>query len=366
MLSAMGLFDVFRRSAAIAASSSLPPVRNDIVSPFSTGQLTKIVWSDVFGVEAKHMTREEALALPGAFKARAVLLSLLANKPLVAYEAAELELAELEGRDPLPAAKQPAWLRGGNAGVSPWHRMAATLDDCIYYGWSLWVREYDGDELVKHERVPIGAWKFDDDSRVLVQRAPGKFEPADEAEVTLIPGPSEGLLAYAARSLDGAKAIEESWVERARNPIPMIDLHQTIESGLKPEEAKAYVDQWNEARRTSGGAAFTPYDIQANALGQLSPDLYTEGRNNARIDIANFHNLPVSLLDGSVATASLTYSTQEGDANEVELYSVPYWRDPIVGRLSLDDVAGEGVVIRQNMGGLVRTEQSPIGDPGNE
>jgi hypothetical protein len=367
MLCGMGLFDVFKRSAAIAASSSASPVRTDIVSPFSAGQLATIVWSDVFAGEPVMLTREEALALPGVFKARAVLIALLADKPLVAYDAAELELAELEGRDPVPLDPQPAWLRGGNAGVSPWHRMAVTLDDIMFYGWSLWVRDVEAGKIVRHERVPIGGWKFAEDGsgRVLVDRG-GTFVPVDASEVTLIPGPSEGLLAYASRSLEGARSIEESWVERARNPIPMIDLHQTTESNLTPDEAKAYVEQWNEARRTNGGAAFTPYDIQANALGQLSPDLYVEGRNAARVDIANYFNLPVSLLDGSVSTASLTYSTQEGDANEVALYTLPYWRDPIVGRLSLDDVAGAGVVIRQNMGGLVRTEQSPIGDPGNE
>lgn len=368
-MSPMGLFDIFKRSAAIAASaSSLAPVRADIASPLSAEQMTKIVWSDVFGTAAAIITREEAMSLPGVFKARAVLLALLADKPLIAYDATELEAAELEARDPRPRAEQPAWLRGGNAGVSPWHRMAWTLDDIVFYGWSLWLREYDGDELVRHERCPIGKWKFDDDKpgRVLVERPGGAFLPVDEREVTLIPGPSEGLLAFATRTLNGARAIEDSWVERAKNPIPMINLHQTVESNLSETEAKKYVDAWNAARQAGGGAAFTPYDVDAIAMGQLSPDLYVQGRNASRIDVANFFNLPASLLDGSVSTASLTYSTQEGDANEVALYAVPYWRDPIVGRLSLDDIAGPGVVIRQHMAGLVSTEQSPIGDPGNE
>lgn len=369
MLCVMALWDFLKRSAALSAASASTPPTVDIVSPLSAGQLPKIVWSDVFGTgAARIMTREEALGLPGVFKARAVLLALLADKPLVAYDAAELAAAELEGRDPAPRAHQPAWMRGGNAGVSPWHRMAATLDDHMFYGWSLWVRDYDGDELVRHERVPIGGWKFDEDGsgRVLVKRDGNTFTPADEREVTLIPGASEGLLAYAARSLQGAQAIEEAWVERAKNPIPMTELHQTVESNLKPEEAKKTVDDWNAARRAGGGAAFTPWDIEAKTHGQIAADLYTEGRNNARIDVANFYNLPASLLDGSVSTASLTYSTQEGDANEVALYTVPYWRDPIVGRLSLDDVAGAGVVIRQHMGGLVTPQISPIGEPGNE
>jgi phage portal protein BeeE len=235
----------------------------------------------------------------------------------------------------------------------------------MFYGWSLWTGTDAG-----RARVPIDRWQFAPDGSGNIQLNPtgvGAYRDATDAdELTLIPSGSEGLLAYAARVLHGAVAIEEAWVERAKNPIPMIDLHQTIESNLKPEEAKAYVDMWNKARQENGGAAFTPYDIQANALGQFVADLYVEGRNGSRIDIANFFNMPTSLLDGSVSTASLTYSTQEGKANEVALYTVPYWRDPIVGRLSMDDVAGAGVVIRQNLRGLVSPAQSEIGEPGNE
>jgi hypothetical protein len=368
MLSAMGMWEALRRTAGLGSMSSAPTRMLDIVSPMSADTLPKIVWSDVFGTQPRVLTREEALSLPGVFKARGVLLSLLAGAPLVAYDADELELAEAEGREPkpLPRAQQPAWLQRNAGGVSPWHRMAATLDDHIFYGWSLWTGNDDG-----RARVPLERWRFARDGSGTLELDPagaGAWRHATDAdELTLIPGASEGLLAYGARALNGAVAIDEAWVDKAKNPIAATELHQTVESNLDEAGAKAYVEAWNQARiEGKGGAAFTPYDIEARIHGQISPDLYIEGRNGSRIDIANYFNMPASLIDGSVSTASLTYSTQEGDANEIALYTVPYWRDPIVGRLSLDDVAGPGVVIRQNLRGLVSPQLSPIGDPGNE
>ena len=361
----MALWDLLKRSAGMAPSSS-PQRMRDLATPLSPGELTKIVWSDVLGTSPDIMTREDALSLPGVFKARGVLLSLLAGAPLVAYDAAELELAETEGREPKPLTDQPAWLRRNAGGVSPWHRMAATLDDHIFYGWALWTGNDDG-----RARVPIERWRFAADGTGTIEldaHGTGAFRPATDAdELTLIPGASEGLLVYATRALRGAVAIDEAWVDKARNPIAATELHQTVESNLDEAGAQSYVDGWNAARAAGkGGAAFTPYDIEARIHGQISPDLYIEGRNASRIDIANFYNMPASLIDGSVSTASLTYSTQEGDANEIALYTVPYWRDPIVGRLSLDDVAGDGIVIRQNIRGLVSPQLSPIGEPGNE
>jgi hypothetical protein len=366
----MGFFDRLKLVAgAAAASSTASPVRLDIVSPLSESQMHRIVWSDVFGTTPGLITREQALALPAVFKARAVLLALLADKPLIAYDERELFEAELAGRDPIPLPfdRQPAWLRSTAGAVSPWHRMAVTLDDIVFYGWCLWTLDRDdAGEIVDAVRVPMGLWKFDELGRVMVKaHDAAPFEPAVDRDVLLIPGPSEGLLAYATRSLEGASDIEDAWVDRAKNPIPVMELHQTVESNLKPEEAKATVDDWNAARR-SGGAAFTPYDIEAKAHGIVAADLYIEGRNAGRLDVGNYFNLPASLLDGSVATASLTYSTQEGDANEVALYSTPYWSNPITGRLSQDDVAGAGIAIRHHLGGLVSTELSPTGGIGND
>lgn len=295
------------------------------------------------------MTRGEALSLPAVSKALAILQALIADKPLRAYKGDAL------------APVQPAWLQRTDGDVSPWLRMASTLDDLIFYGWSLWAVERGAaGQITAAVRVPFERWQFDAEGRVLVTTGNGKPQAVDARSVVLIPGPNEGLLGHASRSLRGAAAIERAWVDRARNPIPQIDLHLTEESGMDAAEAQSLVKAWDTARQT-GATAFTPHNIDARALGQLSPDLFTEGRNNSRLDVANFFNLPASLLDGSVSAASLTYSTQEGDRNEVFDYCLPYWVGAIEGRLSQDDVVPAGQRVRFDFSTLLNLPQSPTG-----
>jgi hypothetical protein len=341
---------------AAAASATASPVRTDIASPFSANDLNKVVWSDVFGTQPTIITREEALAIPAVHKARALVISLIADKPLIAFRDPETRLPS-----------QPTWTRRTNGAVSPWHRMAMTLDDLIFYGWSLWATKRGASgQVLDAERVPVGLWRFGERGVVeVIDPDSGSYRVADEREVVLIPGPSEGLIQYAARSFGGAIAIEDSWVKRAQSPIPLVELHQTQESDITPAEAEKYVKDW-DAARIKGATAFTPHDIEAKALGTVSADLYIEGRNASRLDVANFFNLPASLLDGSVSEASLTYSTQQGDANEVALYALPYWIRPIEGRLSQDDVVPAGQFVRFDISGFVSLPQSPIGEPGNE
>lgn len=342
----MGLFDYFRRSSS-TDSTIERSASSGMLSPWSSGELQKLVWSDVFDTVPTTITREEALSIPSVSKARSVLLSLIADKPLRAYKGDAL------------APTQPAWMHRTDGDISPWLRMAHTLDDLMFHGWSLWaVSRGAASQVTNAARVPMHRWRFDENGRILVDSGSGQFAPVDADEVLLIPGPNEGLIAYGARSLSGAIALERAWVERAKNPIPQIDLHQTTDSGMEPAEAKQLVTDW-DAARAKGATAFTPHDIEARALGQVSAEMFTEGRNNTRLDVANFFNLPASLLDGSTSTASLTYSTQQGDRNEVYDYAVPYWIGSIEGRLSQDDVVPAGQRIRFDFSSLLESPQDP-------
>jgi hypothetical protein len=327
-----------------------PSARVGIRSPWTEGQLNKLVWSDIFGTQAQWITRAEAMTIPGVHKARSVLLALIADKPLTGF------------RDETELAEQPRWLYRSPGMFGPYQRMAQTIDDHIWYGWSLWARQNGTrDDILSAWRIPFELWQFDANGRILVVDEDGQFAPVDEDEVILIPGPSEGLIEYATRTLRGAAELEQAWVKRAKNPIPAIELHETIDSGILDSEAQEVVDAWAAARADPNGAiAYTPYSIEARALGQGSPDMFIEGRNASRIDIANFFALPASLIDGSLSTASLTYSTQEGRRNEVYDYSIPYWCRPIEDRLSQDDVTPAGTSIKFDFSRLLTTEQAPV------
>jgi phage portal protein BeeE len=102
---------------------------------------------------------------------------------------------------------------------------------------------------------------------------------------------------------------------------------------------------------------------QANALGQAEPSLLIEGRNFLRIDIGAFLGIPASLMDASLSTASLTYSTSEGQRNEFADFTLPYWLEPIQHRLSLDDVVPTGQRVRFDLSDLLTTTPSPTGPP---
>lgn len=324
-------------------------------SPWQTGALSQIAWADVFGTAVPLMTREQAMTIPGVIRGRGIILSLIADKPLVDYR----------GGDRLDP--QPTWLYRVPSWQGPWQRMARTLDDHIFNGVALWgcIRGAGTGGLrpiLEAWHIPWDDWTVDDETgTILLLDADGHWLPADEEEVILLPGASEGLLANATRTLVGAVELERTWSKRAASAIPMIDLHETIQSGITQEEAQEVVNAWATARASeNGGIAYTPYSIEARALGQYSPDMFIEARNSARLDIAAFLQIPGSLLDASTAEASLTYVTQEGQASSLDSLTVPYWARPIEDRLSQDDVVPMGQSVRFAWGEAYTEPQGPV------
>jgi hypothetical protein len=326
------------------------PRNIEVRSPWTVGALNPLVWNDIFGTETMWVSRGEAMTVPGVVKGRSVLVSLIADKPLIAYR-------DEERLDP-----QPRWLFWTAGQVSPWMRMTMTIDDLVFFGWSLWGRKNGSrGEILDAWRIPAEFWQFDANGRVLVRDdETGEYQPVDDTEVILFQGPSAGLLATATRTLRGAAELEQAWIKRAKNPIPAIDLHETVESGMTETEAQEVVDGWAAARSDPNGAiAYTPYNVEARALGQLSPDMFIEARNFIRLDIAAFFALPAAMLDASLSTASLTYSTQEGKFAEVFGSTLPYWMRPIEARLSQDDVVPNGQSIKFDISSVVPGLRQP-------
>jgi hypothetical protein len=325
-----------------------------IPSPWQTGSLSQIVWNDVFGLSTQIMTREQAMTIPGVARGRGILLSLIADKPIVAYRGSDR------------VEPQPLWLYRVPGWQGPWTRMARTIDDHIFHWASLWGIERGSASaglrpIINAWHIPFEAWTIDEQNRICTLRDDGNYEPADESEVLLIPGPSEGLLAYGNRTLRGSVELEDAWIKRAKNPIPAIDLHETVESGITQTEAQEVVDSWAKARNDPNGAiAYTPYNIEASALGQLSPDMFIEARNAARLDIAAFFQIPGSLLDATTATASLTYVTQESATSSLDTLTIPYWVRSIEDRLSQDDVVPIGQIVRFAWGQAYTEPPGPI------
>lgn len=292
-----------------------------VASPWSgPGNLSKVIVADVLGAVGI-VTREEAMRVSSIVKARA-LIGGLSRYPLFAYRRDEA------------IANQPAWLSRTDTGQPPQWRMLWTLDDLIFYGRSLWaVRRGAGDRIVDAVRVPFDEWELTEDLVIKVQGVTRSAE-----EVVYFDGPQDGLLDIAGDDIRAARNMTRTWAARVKSPVPLVELHQTDDIVLRDDEIDDLIATWEGARASGGATGYTPNNVQLITHGDTPTDLYVEGRNAQRIDVANFLNLPVALLDGSPATASLTYSTNEGARSELVDLSLSYWSAPIAARLSMDDV----------------------------
>ena len=310
----MGLLDRFKLPSYVAMNpaSDYPAnrmARAGIVSPWAEGQLQEFVWNDIFGTDTVPVTRIEAMSLPSVVVARGLLLGALAGRPLRALRGQEL-------LDP-----QPTWLYRTDTDLPPWHRMAHTLDDIIFYGSSLWAVERGSEgQITDCVRVPWDRWEVDPTGDILID----DIYP-DRKSVIYFPGPFEGLLNVAGRSIRAAVDLEGSWAGRARTPSPAIVLEEKEDNGMTQAEASAYVKAVAAARRDPDGTVmYIPYSLNARFEGNTSTDLMIEARNAVKLDIANFLNVPTAMLDAALPKASLNYETQDG-RQVAFIERLPYW-----------------------------------------
>lgn len=324
----MGLLDLLSgRRAANLLSFASP------YAPAST-TLSPIVALDLLGediVANFPVTREIAITVPAVSKARNLLVSTIAKFPLEAW------------KDDAKLREQPRFLYRTESAVTPYERMAWTVDDLIFYGYSVWLTKRDeaGNiteaEYCPHKFVTIT------DGNILIDEQPAKAD-----EIILFNSPFEGLLTVGARTVRAALDQEKAWAGRAKNPIPLIDLHRT-DDDLEDAEVTAFVNAWATARTAENGAiGSTPASIEIKTYGEVKADLMVEGRNAVRTDVGSFVNVRASMLDGTMGIDSLTYSTTEGERNSFYEFDLPFWTDTITARLSMDDVVPPGTFVQFN------------------
>lgn len=313
----------------------VPVATTGIVSPWSEGELNKFVWSDVFGLEVAKVTRKEAMSVPAVSASRNRIVQ-LADRPLLA----------LTGETNV--TKKHAWLYRTNTAITPWMRLAATFDDWIFYGESLWAVERGIKQegmayapILDAVHVPYDRWEVTPGGEILVDKAPVAAE-----SVLYLPGPFEGLLNVAPEAIRAAKALERAWASRVRNPTPTVILEEKEEGTVTGKEANRYVQAVSKALRDPDGAVFfVPYKINLRLESEAGIDVLEGARNAVRIDIANYLNLNASALDGAKPQSSLTYETQETETQELQ-DRLSFWTAPLEHRLSMDDVVPRGTRVR--------------------
>ena len=338
--------DAMTRRPAKPGSALAPSgaVETGITSPWAQVELTRIVWADLLGDENLPVTRAQAMGVPPIARGRHILTATIADAPLVTR------------RGDAPGTPAP-WLQSTGTVTSPQHRMAWTVDDLIFHGWSLWVVQRDQGGITDAMRCPWEWWSFNDRGAVEID---GAEVPADS--VLLIPGFHEGILNSSPRTIRGARELENQWSERAANPIPAAELHQTTPDKLTPTEVQDLLDGWSKALRSNGSTVgYTPQSLELRTHGEASADLLVEGRNAAAIDAARVLGLPASLIDASNVNSTLTYETAQGRNGELRDYSLKLYTVPIAARLSLDDVCPPGERVAFDLSEFTVTTPDPSG-----
>jgi hypothetical protein len=339
----MGVFSAWR------LANSTPRI-DGISTPYTQSQLSGIVLGDIFeGVEFP-LTRAEAMRVPAVAKARNLLAPLVGAQPLVAMDK--------NG----PLAKQPAFLsRLDQDVISPFHMWTSVVDDLIFYAASLlWVTRGTDGFPISLERVSPDRWTITD-GVILVDE-----QPVQDRQVIYIPSATDALLDVGSRSIKGARDIENAWVGRARNPIPAMVLKQTdADAELDQAEVDRIITAYSQQRRSPDGSiTFLPSGLSMEALGEASrADVFIEARNALRTDIGGFVGIPASVMDSSLATSTLTYSTAEGNRNAFYDQALPLYSKPIEHRLSLDDVVPRGQRVRFDFTQLFSQLPNPTDTP---
>lgn len=340
------------RALRLNRSSSTGPTPV-LGSPWADTDLwTLALPPDLVAAEFFPMTRREALGVDAVSRARDLVCTTIARAPLRSYTGGNVD----------PDADQPPFLYRTDGEVHPRTRMLWTLDDLLFYGWSLWAVDRGADGAILHaDRVPWDRWEFDGSGRVLVDD-----RLVDALDVLLFPGPHEGILERNVTTLRTAQRLERAAAARAANPVPLVELHQTVDVNVDPAERDALLAGYGQAVMAANGGttgvAFTSYGIEGKAVGANGDGAaaLVESRNYAAVTAARIIGLPAAMLDATSAGASLTYETTSGRraqfVDEVRAYS-----DAVEGRLSLDDVVPRGRRVAFDVEQITTLTPSPSG-----
>lgn len=295
------------------------------------------------------VTRTLAMGVPAVARARRLIVGAIARCPLE---------ARTEGER---AEHQPLWLHRTDSQQSPTFRMTWTVDDLLFYGWSLWGLERDRDgRVIRADRVPYHLWEVDEHGVII------NGDHADDRDVCLIPGPDEGLLQHSASAVRHARELQRLAQRAADTPAAQIMLKQVAGAPLPDEERRKLIQSWVDARRgDNGGVAYTNQSVEVEEMGRVDPQMMIEGRNAAALDIARAVGVPAVMIDAAPAGATGTVTYSNGNARNQELvdYALAPYMAAIAARLGLDDMVPRGWAVSFDLSDLTALKIGELNAP---
>jgi len=334
----MGFLQTIRDALALPALAAQPV---GYESPWASPNHLAPVDTSAAKRSDRAVSRSLAMSVPALSRARRLIVGSIARLPLHATRAGE----RLDD--------QPRFLSRTDGPVSPFHRMLWTVDDIMFYGWSLWAVDRDTEgRVIAADRVPIDRWAFDAGGGVTYDSA-----PVDDRSVILIPGVDEGIINTGARSIRYAATLDAAADKAAHNPIAHTELHQVAGEPLNREQISDLVNGWIAARRAEGGAvSYTNSSIEVKTHGSYESHLLTEGRQGAALDIARVTGIPAIMLDAAASDGTMSYSNVDARNTEFIDFCLAPLMSSITARLGMDDVVPRGVAVEFDATVLTGTE----------
>jgi hypothetical protein len=349
--------NLFGAGRARGLNEFTPP--SAIASPWARdSDMKRFAISEALGAQlaSQPLDKATALSVPAVGRGRNLIVAAIAPLPLVALS------------NGTPVTVQPSFLYRSDTLVSPRERLVRTLDSLIFHGHALWAvnrgAKQEGQAhapILDAAWIPHDQWSIDQEGRIIVG---GK--PADAEEVIYFNGWTDGLLNTGARTLKGALALENGHVDRANHPVPQTVIGHKADNDpqLEQGEINDLLAQYKAARKDpEGSVAYEPPTLSIRSEGSYNADMFETGRNFNRVDIASHLGIPASLLDGSVAEASLTYVTTEGNANRFVTETLPLYLGPIEDALSSDSVVPRGQSVRFDKTEILTAPGNPTSAP---
>lgn len=296
------------------------------------------------------LTRSAALRVPAVVRARKLIVTNLPRCPLVPYA----------GTEAIAGPARPRWIDSTDGPWSPYHRMLWTTDDLFFHGISAWaVARDNAGAVVAADRIPFEQWTIDPTSgHVLWNGA-----EVSAADVVVIPGVDEGILAYGVEPIGHAADLAAGARKAANSPVLNTIIKQLSGEPLTKTQRTEVVEQFVAARRKMGhGVSFVSANVAVEEAGKSDPALLIDGRNAAAIDIARLVGIPAALLDADTGS-SMTYENTSARMTELCDFGLAPYMSAIAGRLGQDDVMPAGMSVEFDTSVLTGITESGVNTP---